>query len=116
MPSIGEGDSKDGIPKSKKRRRVETNGRGAGNDAEKLNGAIINVDDLDWKSVELPDRLDDAEGFLGLEEIEGVDIVRPHGTGRVKFRVRIRLKLFGLGPCLVNSQSRRLRVDLESVS
>nr|KMM65170.1 ATP-dependent RNA helicase mak5 [Coccidioides posadasii RMSCC 3488] len=47
---------------------------------------IVSVDQLDWKTVTLPDRLDDAEGFYGLEEIEGVDILRPSGGGEIKFR------------------------------
>ncbi|KMU75445.1 ATP-dependent RNA helicase mak5 [Coccidioides immitis RMSCC 3703] len=47
---------------------------------------IVSVDQLDWKTVTLPDRLDDAEGFYGLEEIEGVDILRPSGGGEIKFK------------------------------
>ena len=53
------------------------------------NDAVVALDDLDWKAVALPDRLDDAEGFFGLEEIDGVDIVRPEGKGEIKFKVRI---------------------------
>ncbi|RDW81468.1 ATP-dependent RNA helicase MAK5 [Aspergillus mulundensis] len=47
---------------------------------------VVGVDDLDWKEVALPDRMDDFEGFFGLEEIEGVDIVRPQGNGQLKFK------------------------------
>ncbi|KAJ9200327.1 hypothetical protein DTO166G4_3328 [Paecilomyces variotii] len=50
------------------------------------NDAVVALDDLDWKAVALPDRLDDAEGFFGLEEIDGVDIVRPEGKGEIKFK------------------------------
>lgn len=35
----------------------------------------------------MPDRLEDAEGFFGLEEIDGVDVVRPNGTGEIQFKV-----------------------------
>ncbi|KAL4813575.1 ATP-dependent RNA helicase mak5 [Aspergillus spinulosporus] len=47
---------------------------------------VVGVDDLDWKEVALPDRLDNFEGFFGLEEIEGVDIVRPQGNGQLRFK------------------------------
>ncbi|PGH07790.1 ATP-dependent RNA helicase MAK5 [Helicocarpus griseus UAMH5409] len=70
-------DSRDPSAKSKKRQRVQV----PGDDAE-----IIGIDQLDWSQVALPDRLDDAEGFYGLEEIEGVDVVRPAGNGEVKFK------------------------------
>lgn len=48
---------------------------------------VVGVDDLNWKEVALPDRLDNFEGFFGLEEIEGVDIVRPQGNGQLRFKV-----------------------------
>ena len=47
----------------------------------------VSVDDLDWKGVPLPDRFEDAGGFLGLEEIDGVDVVRPEGKGDIQFKV-----------------------------
>jgi ATP-dependent RNA helicase DDX24/MAK5 len=47
----------------------------------------LGVDDLNWKEVAMPDRMDDAEGFFGLEEIEGVDIIK-QGDGGVQFKVR----------------------------
>ncbi|KAL4864635.1 hypothetical protein BDV12DRAFT_175968 [Aspergillus spectabilis] len=47
---------------------------------------FVGVDDLDWAEVALPDRLDDFSGFFGLEEIEGVDIVRPQGKGELRFK------------------------------
>ncbi len=37
---------------------------------------VVSVDALAWRSVELPEMFDDAEGFYGLEEVEGVDVVR----------------------------------------
>ena len=48
---------------------------------------IVGVDELNWKEVALPDRMEDAGGFLGLEEIDGVDIVRSQGNGQVRFKV-----------------------------
>ncbi|CAA20727.1 ATP-dependent RNA helicase Mak5 [Schizosaccharomyces pombe] len=39
------------------------------------------LDELKWKEVKLPDHLDDFDGFMGLEEIEGVDIkYQPKGA------------------------------------
>lgn len=49
---------------------------------------VYNVDQLDWKEVQLPDRLNDTEGFFGLEEIDGVDILKGLKQGEVKFKVR----------------------------
>lgn len=37
---------------------------------------VVRGDALVWKRVNLPDRLDDAEGFYELEEIEDVEVVR----------------------------------------
>ena len=48
---------------------------------------LVSIDDLNWKEVDMPDRMEDAEGFFGLEEIDGVDIVRQDGVGEVQFRV-----------------------------
>ncbi|KAL3488845.1 ATP-dependent RNA helicase mak5 [Aspergillus germanicus] len=46
----------------------------------------VAIDDLNWKEVTLPDKLDDFTGFFGLEEIEGVDVVRPEGKGDLRFK------------------------------
>lgn len=45
------------------------------------------LDELAWKPVALPDRLDDAEGFFGLEEIEDVEVVKDEKNGRIEYRV-----------------------------
>ncbi|KAE8405199.1 ATP-dependent RNA helicase mak5 [Aspergillus pseudonomiae] len=49
---------------------------------------IVAMDELNWKEVALPDRLEDAGGFFGLEEIEGVDIIRSEGSGEIKFKAK----------------------------
>jgi ATP-dependent RNA helicase DDX24/MAK5 len=67
---------------SKKRQKVEI----AGHDSI-ISNRIFNIDELNWKEAQLPDRLDDAGGFFGLEEIEGVEVVRPRGKGQIKFKV-----------------------------
>ena len=46
----------------------------------------VNLDVLPWSEAQLPDMFEDAEGFFGLEEVEGIDVVRDGDT--VKF-VRI---------------------------
>ncbi|KAL5358508.1 ATP-dependent RNA helicase mak5 [Aspergillus floccosus] len=71
---------------SKKRKRG-TNSSNADDKDDSWDG-IVGVEDLNWKEVAMPDRLDDAEGFFGLEEIEGVDIVRPEGSGEIRFKAK----------------------------
>jgi hypothetical protein len=46
-----------------------------------------NLDALPWNEVALPARLDDAEGFFGLEEVSDVEIVRDPNIGKVEYRV-----------------------------
>lgn len=41
----------------------------------------VSIDELKWSAVTLPDRFEDAEGFFGLEEIEGVEVLRVGGEG-----------------------------------
>lgn len=54
----------------------------------KHRNVVVAEDALVWKEVSLPDRLEDAEGFLGLEEIEDVEILRDVGQSNVRFKVR----------------------------
>ncbi|KAK9463482.1 P-loop containing nucleoside triphosphate hydrolase protein [Lipomyces oligophaga] len=53
-------------------------------------GEIMNVSELDWKPVKLPDVVGDLEGLMGFEEIEGVAVDIEHGADDkeklVKFR------------------------------
>ncbi|KAJ9607177.1 ATP-dependent RNA helicase [Cladophialophora chaetospira] len=51
-------------------------------------GPAIRGDALKWKTVSLPSRLEDAEGFYGLEEIEDVDVVRDETNNHVMFQPR----------------------------
>jgi len=46
-------------------------------------GKNVQLDDLAWKEVSMPDRLDDVEGFFGLEEVGGVEVVQEGGA--IKF-------------------------------
>ncbi|PYH44142.1 ATP-dependent RNA helicase MAK5 [Aspergillus saccharolyticus JOP 1030-1] len=45
---------------------------------------VVTVNDLNWKEVALPDRMEDAGGFFGLEEIDGVDVIK--GSGEIRFK------------------------------
>lgn len=42
----------------------------------------VTAADLKWKPVDVPDMFDDAEGFMGLEVIENVEIVREGNSVR----------------------------------
>ncbi|GFG09105.1 ATP-dependent RNA helicase mak5 [Aspergillus udagawae] len=77
-------DSKSSNFHAKKRKKAE-NSTAAPDPDDGWDG-IVGADELNWKEVPLPDRLEDAGGFFGLEEIEGVDIVRGSGNGEVKFK------------------------------
>jgi len=78
-------------PPSKKRSRP-TSDKSAGNNPSKRikkangvkqSGKNVRLDDLAWKEVSMPDRLDDVEGFFGLEEVDDVEVVREDGA--IKF-------------------------------
>ncbi|KAI0973437.1 ATP-dependent RNA helicase MAK5 [Xylaria arbuscula] len=45
----------------------------------------VRVDSLPWSKAKLPDMFNDAEGFYGLEEVEGVEVVRGNNN-IVEFR------------------------------
>ena len=75
-------DSKAQAAQSRKRKKVVKPSGPA------IEDSIVGVDDLNWKGVALPDRLEDAGGFFGLEEIDDVEIVRPQGGGEIRFKVR----------------------------
>jgi ATP-dependent RNA helicase DDX24/MAK5 len=68
--------------KPKKRRKVQNSAPAA--------TTIISHENLQWREVAVPDRLEDAEGFLGLgiEEIEDVEVIRDPKSSRVQFRVK----------------------------
>lgn len=63
--------------RSHKRQRIEAPKKGR---TEKKS---VPVDALPWNEVKLPDMFNDAEGFYGLEEVEGVEVLRE--DDRVKF-------------------------------
>lgn len=44
---------------------------------------VVDAGSLAWESVDLPEMFNDAEGFFGLEEVKGIEVVRNGNT--VKF-------------------------------
>ncbi|CEO60533.1 hypothetical protein PMG11_05158 [Penicillium brasilianum] len=78
-------DSKAQALESKKRKKAAKSGPVS--DDSSWDG-VVGIDDLNWTEVALPDRLEDATGFLGLEEIDGVDIIRSSGGGEVQFKAK----------------------------
>ncbi|RCK54907.1 ATP-dependent RNA helicase MAK5 [Candida viswanathii] len=52
---------------------------------------IVKINDLAWKPVDIPDNLEDYEGFYGLEEIDGVDVKMV--DGKAEFVVKDDLKI-----------------------
>jgi ATP-dependent RNA helicase DDX24/MAK5 len=72
----------DGIP-ARKKRKIEAKWRRRNAESS---SALVQSDKLKWREVTLPDRLEDAEGFFGLEEIEDVEIVRDGDGKEVLFR------------------------------
>jgi ATP-dependent RNA helicase DDX24/MAK5 len=66
---------------SRKRPRVAST-----NDGSRASAIKVSLGDLDWKKVSMPDRLDDVEGFFGLEEVDGVEVARKH-NGQVEYLV-----------------------------
>lgn len=71
----------DSPTKPRKKQRKQASGL----DGQKAK--TVGLDALPWSQVKLPDRLDDAEGFFGLEEISDVEVVRDQKLGKVEYRV-----------------------------
>lgn len=52
-----------------------------------LESTSVALDSLSWSKVPFPERFDDAEGFLELEEISDVEVVKDASAGSVAYRV-----------------------------
>ncbi|KAK6536659.1 ATP-dependent RNA helicase [Arthrobotrys megalospora] len=61
--------------KARKRRKIGS----AASQAIPKRWKTVAPDSLKWRKVDMPDRLDDVEGFFGLEEIDDVQIVNNNG-------------------------------------
>jgi ATP-dependent RNA helicase DDX24/MAK5 len=67
------------VTKSGKRRKVQNNVANA--------NSLVTDENLQWREVAVPQRLGDAEGFSGLEEIDDVEVIKDKDRNRVQFRV-----------------------------
>lgn len=78
-----------GASKSRKRHKIKQaqTGTATVTISAKTSRRPVALEDLDWKEVPLPDQLDDAEGFFGLEEVDGVDVVHNPQSGQVEYIV-----------------------------
>lgn len=90
--------------KSKKRQKIAP----GKNSTPKPQKRALTVDALPWNEIKMPDMFDDAEGFFGLEEVEGVEIVKEGGN--VKFvSLKIRRKRLQLTFCSGHSCSTQIQ-------
>lgn len=67
----------------RKKQKIEVNGL----KERKKSKTSVGLDALPWSEARLPDRLDDAEGFFGLEEVSDVEVVKDQQLGRLEYRV-----------------------------
>ena len=75
---------------SRKKRKAESNVSKI-KEGSQLGANHVSLDQLRWKSVSLPDRFEDAEGFFGLEEVDDVDVTKDTINGKVRYRVGKRI-------------------------
>ncbi|KAF3036378.1 ATP-dependent RNA helicase [Didymella keratinophila] len=68
--------------KAHKRQKLEK----APKPAAKKQKRRVQLNDLGWKTVGMPDRLEDTEGFYGLEEIDDVEVIKDTMTGNITFQ------------------------------
>ena len=69
--------------KAKKRQRIDID---IDDLQEGHKSGAVGFDKLPWNQVAV-DRLEDAEGFFGLEELSDVDVVRDPALGKVEYKV-----------------------------
>lgn len=77
--------------KARKRQKLSSNFTGPLNPTRLTTARI---ESLPWTSVPVPDNLDDAEGFYGLEELSDVEVVRDEHAGKIEFRVGMSSRAF----------------------
>ncbi|KAK4187194.1 putative ATP-dependent RNA helicase mak-5 [Podospora australis] len=78
-----------GVDNKKRKRNDGANKRpnkptSGGGKRQKTEKKVVSVDSLAWKTVDVPEMFDDAEGFYGLEEIEGVEVMKEE-NGTIRF-------------------------------
>lgn len=75
---------RDGTESIKPSRKKQKPGQRNGESKEPR--PTVKSDQLRWTEVALPDRLEDAEGFFGLEEIDDIEVVKDANGKNVLFR------------------------------
>lgn len=80
------------VAKMKARKKQRLDGQGpkqssAGSLVTAPPGEKVRLESLAWKPVSTPENMDDYEGFFGLEEIDGVDVVKAEHGGAISFVV-----------------------------
>lgn len=73
-------------PSSFKAKKRQRNNPTNGHSGESLKDRPVGLDELPWNQVAV-DRLEDAEGFFGLEELSDVDVVKNPILGKVEYKV-----------------------------
>ncbi|KAF1359184.1 P-loop containing nucleoside triphosphate hydrolase protein [Lizonia empirigonia] len=68
--------------KAHKRQKLEK----APKPATKKQKRRVQLNDLGWKTVDMPDRLEDTEGFYGLEEVDDLEVIKDPTTGNITFQ------------------------------
>ena len=75
----------DRITKKRKRPQASTKSNRPGLKPAKKPRTAARLDNLKWKNVSMPDRMDDYEGFFGLEEVDDVEVMRDEATGMIRY-------------------------------
>ncbi|KAF4550019.1 ATP-dependent RNA helicase MAK5-like protein [Elsinoe fawcettii] len=71
--------------KDRKRRKIDHEPEAPPQVKEKPRSKKVRLENLTWKEVDMPDKLDDYEGFFGLEEIDDVEVVKDAASGVISF-------------------------------
>ncbi|QIX01911.1 hypothetical protein AMS68_007428 [Peltaster fructicola] len=73
--------------KARKRAKIEATNAQDNGVARKKHATEkpVRLEQLAWKEVSMPDRMEDYEGFFGLEEIDGVEIIKDDTTKTVRY-------------------------------
>lgn len=61
---------------AQKRQKVKAGKHAATQARTRAGGHVVAADSLPWTAVAVPEMFNDAEGFFGLEEVTGVEVVR----------------------------------------
>ena len=82
-------ESRDAQGKSRKRRKLKLSKKKpkSAQPESDVSETTLSASKLAWREITPPERLDDAEGFLGLEEIDDVEIVKDLQGNKTRFRV-----------------------------